>query len=144
MVAGVCYLSRKPTCTRIVKSIGIVSHDQLTRMLYHTSLTASMLMLVLFNQVIQLCGSAALPCWLIIDDVILPKAFSRLITGAYWDYDYVNRRAIRCHRLVVLAWTNGVMTIPVAFAFWHKKHSLYIKEAQAIFTNSEYDSFLVL
>jgi hypothetical protein len=59
--------------------------------------------------------------YIILDDTIVPKPFSRFVAGTYVDYDYTQRRYVRCHRIVVVIWTNGVVYIPVAFAFWHHR-----------------------
>jgi hypothetical protein len=41
--------------------------------------------------------------------------------STYIDYDHTQKRHVRCHRIVVVIWTNGVIYIPVAFAFWHHR-----------------------
>ena len=43
------------------------------------------------------------------------------MAGTYVDYDHTQRRHVRCHRIVVVIWTNGFIYIPVAFAFWHHR-----------------------
>jgi hypothetical protein len=43
------------------------------------------------------------------------------MAGTYVDYDHTQKRHVRCHRIVVVIWTNGVIYIPVAFAFWHHR-----------------------
>ena len=128
MVAGLCYIIRKPTVRAIAKKLGGVSHDQLTRMLTHASWNASLLMMALYNCAVALAGGTTGPSWLALDDVIIPKPFSKVIAGAYQDWDYVNKRHLLCQRLVVVMWTNGSMIIPIAFSLWHKKNSDYLKE----------------
>jgi hypothetical protein len=59
--------------------------------------------------------------YIILDDTVVPKPFSRLVAGTYVDYDHTHKRHIRCHRIVVVIWTNGIICIPVAFAFWHHR-----------------------
>ena len=39
------------------------------------------------------------PCWLIVDDVILPKASSQKMMVCWWDYDYVRDKNIHCLRV---------------------------------------------
>jgi len=40
-----------------------------------------------------------LPSCLVLDDVLIPKPFSRWIAGAYWDWDHADRRTVFGHRL---------------------------------------------
>ena len=45
------------------------------------------------------------------------------------DYDYTQKRHIVCQRIVqrivIVIWTNGLIYIPLAFAFWHQKERYY-------------------
>jgi len=142
MVAGLCLLAKKPTARAIARSLGVVSHDSLTRLLTHSSWTASLLLGALVNQALLLSTGTVLPSVLILDDVLLPKPFARWIAGAYWDWDHAQHRRTFGHRIVVVIWTNGVIVIPVAFALWHKRHSAYFLGEQASFTEAEYHQFL--
>jgi hypothetical protein len=64
-----------------------------------------------------------------LDDVIIPKPFAHWMSAAYVDYDYTQKRRIVCQRIVqrivqhivIVIWTNGLIYIPLAFAFWHQK-----------------------
>ncbi len=85
-------------------------------------------MMALYNRAVALAGGTTAPAWLILDDVVIPKPYAKVIAGAYWDWDYVNKRNLFCQRLVVVMWTNGTMIIPVAFALWHKENSDYLNE----------------
>lgn len=126
-LAGLCIKDKNLSAHSIAEFFGIKSHDSLTNMLYHKSWSASLLMLELLNYAIQFSTNMNLPGWLIIDDVILPKSRSVNTVGVYWDYDYVKDKYILCIRLVVVAWTNGIIRIPVAFAPYYKKGSSYVK-----------------
>ena len=85
-----------------------------------------MLILELLNKAIELSTGSCMPSWLILDDVILDKYRSKNTEGASWDWDYVNRKYVLCMRLVVVAWSNGIITFPVGFAMYHKKNSEYL------------------
>jgi len=85
-------------------------------------------MIALYDHAIIIAGGIPTESWLILDDVIIPKPFSKVIAGAYWDWDYVNKKNEFCIRLVVLMWTNGTINIPVAFSMWHKEGSAWLKE----------------
>jgi len=142
MVTGLCVLAKKPTSRAIASTLGVVSHDALTRLLTHSCWSASLLLGALINQALLLSVGTVLSSRLILDDVLVPKPFARWIAGAYWDWDHAQHRRTFGHRLVVLVWTNGVFVIPVGFALWHKQHSAYFLGPQATFTETDYQQFL--
>jgi SRSO17 transposase len=126
-LTGLCIRDKNQTANGIAKFFGISSHDALTRMLSHKCWSASLLMLELLHQAINLFGSIQSQSYLILDDVILPKNRSSNTVGVYWDWDSAQQKYILCMRLVVLAWTNGSVMIPVAFAPYYKKDCEYLK-----------------
>ena len=127
--AGLCLLHKHPTCLGIARQLGGCSHDALTRVLNSAQWTAFQLMASCLQVAIHLVSAGDAPsCWLILDDVILPKAASKKILAAYWDHDYIHKKNLRCVRVVVLCWTNGLVKIPLFFLLWHKKACPYLKE----------------
>ena len=126
--AGLCLLRTYQTCLGITRQLGGCSHDALTRLLASSQWRVSQVMLCCLQTALSLAAGTAQPCWLILDDVLLPKAASKKMAAAYWDDDYVHDKNIRCLRVVVLCWTNGVIKIPVAWALWHKEGSAYLVE----------------
>jgi hypothetical protein len=132
-LSGICIRDKNQSAHGIAQFFGLNSHDALTRMLYHKSWSASLVMLELLNQAMQLSMGTVIPSWLIIDDVILPKHRSVKTAFIGWDYDYVNEKNIRCLRLVVVAWSNGTICIPVAFALYYKKNHPYVLTQQRRF-----------
>ena len=127
-LAGLCARDKNQSANGIAKFFGLKSHDALTKMLIHKSWSASLVMVQLLNEAIRLSLCAPpTQSWLILDDVILPKRRSVATEGVYCDWDYVNGKYVLCFRLVVLVWTNGFIRIPVAFAYYHKKDSDYLK-----------------
>jgi hypothetical protein len=132
-LTGICIRDKNQTSHGIAKFFGLKSHDALTKMLSHKSWSASLLMLQLLDEAIRISLGSVTQSWLILDDVILPKRRSQNTDGVYWDWDYVNRQHILCMRLVVLAWTNGTIRIPLAFACYHKKGGHYLKKHQKKF-----------
>ena len=123
---GLCFLRKHQTCLGIATHLGGASHDALHRLLGKGMEIATLLMTTCLSLATHLATGG--PCWLILDDVILPKEYSKKMVAAYFDYDYVHDRHIRCLRVVVLCWTNGLIKIPVAFALWHKKGCAYLQE----------------
>lgn len=142
MVAGLCVLSKKPTARAIATTLGVVSHDALTRLLTHACWNATLLIEALLTQAMVAATGTTLPSFLILDDVVIPKPFARWIAAAYWDWDHAAGRTVFCHRIVVVVWSNGVLVLPVAFALWHKQHSAYFLSSTATFTPQEYTTFL--
>jgi len=144
LLTGICSRDKNQSAHGIAQFFGLNSHDALTRMLYHKSWSASLVMLELLHQAIQLSTGTVIPSWLIIDDVILPKHRSVKTAFIGWDYDYVNEKHIRCLRLVVIAWSNGTVCIPVAFALYYKKdHPDVLSEQQRFRTKNQLAQILV-
>lgn len=131
--AGLCVLRKYQTCLGISRQLGGCSHDALNRLMHSTRWTATQLMTCCLQTALTLASGTPQLCWLILDDVILPKTASKKMLAAYWDYDYVNDKNIRCLRVVVLCWTNGLIKIPVAWALWHKKGCAYLVETKKKF-----------
>ena len=127
-LAGICLKDKNQTALGISSSWGITSHDCLNRVLSHASWDALLVMNEILNYAIIVSGGVPRSCWLILDDVIIDKKYSKRIGGTYWDWDYVNNKHIKCIRLVVLVWTDGVIKIPVGVLVWHKENSSYLKE----------------
>jgi hypothetical protein len=143
-LSGLCIRDRNQSAHGIAQFFRLNSHDALTRMLYHKSWSASLVMLELLNQAMQLSTGMVIPSWLIIDDVILPKQRSVKTAFIGWDYDYVNEKNIRCLRLVVVAWSNGTVCIPVAFALYYKRdHPDVLTEQQRFRTKNQLAQILV-
>lgn len=126
-LAGICLKDKNQTALGISSTWGIVSHDSLSRVLSHGSWDALVVMNEILRYAIILSGGVP-SCYLILDDVIIDKKYSKKIGGSYWDFDYVNNKSIKCIRLVVLLWTDSIIKIPVGVSVWHKSNSKYLKE----------------
>jgi len=124
---GLCLLRKHLTCRGIAHRVGGASHDSLTRLLNQGPSFVSLLMMHCVQTALQVSSGWMGPCWLILDDVLIPKPQARKMVAAYFDYDHVEDRTIRCLRVVVLCWTTGWIKIPVAFALWHKKDCPYLQ-----------------
>jgi hypothetical protein len=114
-ISGLTVLDRKQTQSKIAKTLGHVTHDDLNRL---TSNIQDMFQHIVMS-VIPLIISVSGPGYLILDDVIIPKPFAHWMSAM--DYDYTQKRHIICQRIVIVIWTNGIIYIPLAFAFWHQK-----------------------
>ncbi|MEW6729951.1 MAG: transposase [Acidobacteriota bacterium] len=103
--------------TRIAENVGILSHDQLTRMLRALGwgISSGAICAVKFIELIGISGG-----YLIIDDVLIPKPFAALIAFCGWDWDHSRHYNVFGQRLVFVVWCNGNLIIPLLFAFWQK------------------------
>jgi hypothetical protein len=115
-LTGLTNLETKQTQSRIARLIGHVSHDALNRLVDQLKPLADQ----------AICGLLLIleslgPGYLILDDVFVPKPFARYVCGAYPGYDHAQKRHVVGQRLVVLIWTNGILCVPVAVAFWHHR-----------------------
>ncbi len=116
-VSGLIALERKQTQSQIAKTIGRVSHDALNRLAPMLPMLCSQMAAGALFLITGVYDTG----YIILDDTVVPKPFSRFVAGTYVDYDHANKRHVRCHRIVVVIWTNGAIYIPVAFAFWHHR-----------------------
>lgn len=104
------------TATAIAAQVGVVTHDDLTRMLRNLGCTLSVGAAV----VVRLLEALGEEGWLIIDDVLIPKVFAKAIAFCAWDQDHSQHRHVFGMRLVFVVWSNDWMVIPLLFAIWQK------------------------
>lgn len=104
------------TATAIAASVGVVSHDQLNRMLQGLSWSIKEGAILS----VRLIMALGIEGYLIIDDVLIPKPFASKIAYCFWDHDHSSKRHTFGQRLVFIVWSNGWLTIPLLFAFWQK------------------------
>lgn len=116
-VSGLVALEKKQTQSRIAKTIGHVTHDALNRLVGELPVLCAQMAVGAVFLITGIYDTG----YIILDDTIVPKPFSRLVAGTYMDYDHTQKRHVRCHRIVVVIWTNGFICIPIAFAFWHHR-----------------------
>jgi SRSO17 transposase len=114
-VLGLILSKNGKTCTAIASFFGLY-HDSIYRYLSdNTDLT------VLFpNLMIKLANHfhTIKPGWLVIDDTSLSKIHAKYIEGVHWVYNSSLGRPEYGLCIVVIAWTNGDVTIPIGFDWW--------------------------
>jgi hypothetical protein len=115
--SGLTVLERKQTQSRIARTIGHVTHDALNQLAGELQGLYEHMAICVVAVITGIHNTG----YIILDDTVVPKPFSRFVAGTYVDYDHTQKRYVRCHRIVVAIWTNGVIYIPVAFAFWHHR-----------------------
>ena len=119
---GITFLDRRNNPTGIAEKPGGISHDRLQRLRNNSFLTATVVMLELLQQALELMTTTPrCQTMLILDDVLIPKPYAKFIQGAYWDHDHALKIPCFCIRVVVLLWSNGTFAVPVAFLVWHKR-----------------------
>lgn len=114
-VLGLILSKQGKTCSAIALVFGI-SHD-----VVYNFLSMNEDLAVLFpNIMISLANHfhKQKPGWLIIDDTSLSKKFAKFIEGVHWVYNSSLGRPEYGFCIVVIAWSNGNITIPIAFDFW--------------------------
>lgn len=102
----------RQTCTNLALTLGI-SHDKIYRFL-----SSDDFLLSFPKKIINLANKYSKkdkPGYLIIDDTLLCKGFSKFIEATYYFYNTIRRVEERCFCLVVIAWSNGKITIPLGF-----------------------------
>lgn len=63
--------------------------------------------------------------YLIVDDTALAKTFAKILEGLGLVHDSSESNTITGYKIVVLCWTNRVVTIPLACAFWLPEESKF-------------------
>lgn len=92
------------------------SHDQFTRLLSHA---ASVGQTLLTASICRLFGELK-GGYLIIDDTVIKKQYSRNIENVFWVYSSKETRSVLGMNFVLLTWSNGTVTIPLAFRMWKR------------------------
>lgn len=89
------------------------SHDCLTRGLQQKYQFKQLLQLLLNNKILN-------KGYIIIDETDIDKSFAEKIAGLGWIYSHRKNKYIFGYHLVVACWTNGVVTIPLAWKIYRK------------------------
>lgn len=93
------------------------SHDSLARVLNGKKVSWQTLLLTFLLRTFgRLQGG-----WLMIDDTTISKRFARKIENLAWVFDSSVGRSILGLQMVMLAWSNGAITIPLAIRVYQKE-----------------------
>ena len=66
------------------------------------------------------------PGYLVVDDVVIEKAFAKRLPWAAWTYSYAKKRKVYGCHIVLVSWTSdptGRWRLPVAFRLWRPKRT---------------------
>jgi len=121
-VVGLIIVEKDASCCKMAEYLGAVSHDKLTRILSQGAVLVNKFTALFIN----FCLSQTTGGFLILDDVLVPKRFSKLIEGVYNEYDHVEKERVKGMRIVMLLWSDGNLRIPIAWAIWHKEDKTLI------------------
>ena len=115
-LTGLFCAAESATCTALARVVDHASHDRLSRILKDKRLEWQTL---LSNLALKTLGKLDRG-WLILDDTVLDKSFAKIIENLAWIYSSKEERSVFGLNLVVLAWSNGTLTIPLGVKIWKK------------------------
>jgi putative transposase len=113
---GLLSVAESATCTALALVVKETSHDSLSRILKDPKFSWQTLLRTLALRIFGKLSDG----WLIIDDTVIDKSFARSIENLSWIYCSKKQRSVLGLNLVFLCWSNGTITIPLAFKVWKK------------------------
>jgi hypothetical protein len=121
-VTGLVLLDERQTQTRVAFFLPGRCHDALNRLLRLMALSTR----AIFRLVIAWVRARGLAGYLVLDDVVVEKAFAKKLPWAAWTYSFARKRTVYGLHIVVLLWTStdGAWRIPVAFRLYRPKRSV--------------------
>lgn len=114
---GLLCVFENATCMSL-SEINKCSHDSLARVLNGQKLTWQTL---LISFVLRTFGRLQ-DGYLIIDDTVISKQFAKKIENVSWIFDSKIGKSILGLNLVLIAWSNGKLTIPLALKVYQKNN----------------------
>lgn len=112
-VKGLLTVSETATCMSIARVVHR-SHDSLTRILQDTKLEWQTLLSSFIRKILGKLSDG----YLMIDDTVINKSFAKVIDNLAWVFCSKEGRSVLGLNIVVLAWSNGTITIPLAIKIW--------------------------
>lgn len=114
-VTGLLVRVHNANCVRLAASVG-VSHDHLSRVLKTSDGRVFSHVSTLILKTLGNFSSGSL----VIDDTTISKLFARIIEGCSWLWSSNDERVVFGYQVVVLLWSNGTISIPLAWEFYKK------------------------
>lgn len=116
-IKGLLTVSEDATCTALSRVLrGESSHDNLSRILKDQRLEWQTLLSSLLLRIFGKLRDG----FLIIDDTVIDKSFAKAIENLAWMFCSKKNKSVLGINIVVLIWSNGAITIPLAFKIWKK------------------------
>lgn len=115
-LVGLLRVAHNANCVRLA-TITHTSHDRLSRVL-KSSVSRSLFQATktLFKTLEKISVG-----YLIIDDTTINKEYARVIECCHWLWSTNGSRYIFGYNIVVLMWSNGVITVPLKWSFYKKE-----------------------
>lgn len=114
-VKGLLVAVETATCTSLAR-VTHVSHDHLSRILADRKLEWQTLLSSWIKKILGTLDDG----YLMIDDTVINKSFAKMIDNLSWVFCSKEGRSVLGLNIVVLAWSNGVITVPLAVKIWKK------------------------
>ena len=120
-VTGLILLDARPTQTRVARVLPGRCHDALNRLLREMPFSTRALSSLLSAFAKRLSRDG----YLVLDDVIVEKAFAKRLPWAGKIYSFAKKRKLWGIHIVVLVWCScdGAWRIPIGFRLWRPKRS---------------------
>ena len=125
-VTGLVLLDARPSQTRISQVLPARAHDALNRLLRTVPLSTRALLAGTVGLVGGLGRALGTRGYLVVDDVVIEKAFAKRLPWAAWTYSFAQKRKVYGCHVVLVSWTSdptGRWRIPVAFRLWRPKRT---------------------
>src|SRR4051794_24887159 len=125
-VTGLVLLDARPSQTRISQALPARAHDALNRLLRTVPLSTRALLAGTVRLAAGLGRALGTPGYLVVDDVVIEKAFAQRLPWAAWTYSFAQKRKVYGCHIVLVSWTSdptGRWRLPVAFRLWRPKRS---------------------
>jgi hypothetical protein len=125
-VTGLILLEVRPTQTRVARFLPGRCHDALNRLLRVMPWSTRLLMALLIGFAKRLGQEG----YLILDEVIVEKAFAKRLPWAGSLYSFAKKRKVWGIQIIVLVWCSGDgrWRLPVGFRLWRPKRSCSPKQ----------------
>jgi DDE superfamily endonuclease len=125
-VTGLMLLDARPSQTRISQVLPAREHDALNRLLRTVPLSTRALLAGIVGLARGLSRALGTLGYLVVDDVVLEKAFAKRLPWAAWTYSFAQKRKVYGCHIVLVSWTSdptGRWRLPVAFRLWRPKRT---------------------
>jgi len=114
-VAGLILCGTNATMTGIARTLKLCRHDSLERMLSEMNLPARLLSGLFIGWIRNYRRT---PGYLMLDDTVLDKRYSKGIDCAGFAWSTCDKRSILGIHIVVMYWSDGKVKIPMGWRLW--------------------------
>lgn len=113
---GLLCVLESANCAALARVVKNISHDRLSRILKDKKLEWQTLLSGLVSRTSgKLQGG-----YLIVDDTVIDKSFAKVIENISWIFSSKENCVVLGLNIVVLAWSNGIITLPLGVKIWKK------------------------